>query len=303
MKKAKILFSVIPTVCIFIACSSDDDGGSNTILSTEKQIISFQFLAADNTYLTSNISAIVNESAKTITATVPNGTDVTNLIPEIDISEGATITPMGEQNFTDPVTYMVTAEDESTAIYTATVSIAMAEKDILTAILDGNPGHTLDWDTTTDISTWSGVTTNSDGEVTALHLYNKNLTTLPVEIGGLVRLQSLNAANNSLETLPEVIGNLTELTDLYIPGNQIDEIPSEIGLLTNLQSLTLNNNGLTSLPPEIGELTNLIFLALGTNNLTSLPSEITELINLEGLEVGGNPLESIPEEIWQLVNL
>src|SRR5690606_7527789 len=104
MKKAKILFSVITTICLFIACSSDDDGNNNTILSTEKQIISFQFLAADHTDLTSDITAIINESAKTITATVPHGTDVTTLFPEIEISEGASISPMGEQNFTNPVT-------------------------------------------------------------------------------------------------------------------------------------------------------------------------------------------------------
>jgi hypothetical protein len=48
-----------------------------------------------------------------VTAVVPNGTDLTSLTPTIEISEGASIDPASgvSQNFTNTVSYSVTAED------------------------------------------------------------------------------------------------------------------------------------------------------------------------------------------------
>jgi hypothetical protein len=57
-----------------------------------------------------------------IAVTVPFGTDVTKLIPAID-HNGISVGPTGAQNFTAPVKYTVTAEDKSTQVYTATVTV------------------------------------------------------------------------------------------------------------------------------------------------------------------------------------
>ena len=67
----------------------------------------------------------VNEGAKTIVLTVPNGTDVTALIPTI-IMTGASISPVSglAQDFTSPVTYTVTAEDSTTQAYIVTVTVS-----------------------------------------------------------------------------------------------------------------------------------------------------------------------------------
>ena len=59
-----------------------------------------------------------------VTVTLPNGTDVTKLKPVIEVSEGATVSPAAgmETDFTDPVQYVVTAEDGTTQkTYTVTV--------------------------------------------------------------------------------------------------------------------------------------------------------------------------------------
>jgi|GEM_PF-3353423 len=61
-----------------------------------------------------------------ITVILPFGTDVTELAPTVVGSAGATISPASGivQNFTDPVTYTVTAEDGSFNTYTVTVIAA-----------------------------------------------------------------------------------------------------------------------------------------------------------------------------------
>jgi hypothetical protein len=63
-----------------------------------------------------------------IAVTVPYGTDVTSLAPTITVSAGASVSPASgaAQDFTSPVTYTVTAEDESTAEYTVTVDSTSA---------------------------------------------------------------------------------------------------------------------------------------------------------------------------------
>ena len=86
--------------------------------STEKQILSFGF-----TY--PNVAGVINEGAKTIAVIVPEGTNVTALVPLIIVSDKATVRPgSGVVNsFTHPVAYTVTAEDGSTAVYTVTVIV------------------------------------------------------------------------------------------------------------------------------------------------------------------------------------
>lgn len=50
----------------------------------------------------------------TVEVIIPDGTDVTNLTPDIIVSEGGSISPTGTQDFTNPVIYTVTAEDGTT---------------------------------------------------------------------------------------------------------------------------------------------------------------------------------------------
>ena len=82
----------------------------------EKSILSFTI---------DGVEGEINEVAKTVTLVMPEGTDVTELVPTIVVSEGATVTPAsGEaQDFTDPLTYTVTAQNGTTAAYTVTVVV------------------------------------------------------------------------------------------------------------------------------------------------------------------------------------
>ena len=82
----------------------------------EKNILSFRFDALDD-------SGVIDQIARTISFVLPAETDVTQLVPTIEVSEGATVEPASgvAQDFTNPVSYTVTALNGTTAVYTVTV--------------------------------------------------------------------------------------------------------------------------------------------------------------------------------------
>lgn len=82
----------------------------------EKSILSFRFDALDE-------SGVIDQIARKISFVLPAGTDVTQLVPTIEVSEGATVDPASgvAQDFTNPMTYTVTAQNGTTAVYTVTV--------------------------------------------------------------------------------------------------------------------------------------------------------------------------------------
>jgi hypothetical protein len=97
--------------------------------STAKELTTYSFLAADNPGLTSDVDATINGTA--ITATVPFGTKLTALVATFEttgksVAVGATAQVSGvtPNNFTTPVSYLVTAADGSTKTYTVTVTVA-----------------------------------------------------------------------------------------------------------------------------------------------------------------------------------
>ena len=84
----------------------------------EKNILSFRFDALDE-------DGIIDEVARRISFVLPAETDVTQLVPTIEVSEGATVEPASgvAQDFTNPVTYTVTAQNGTTAAYTVMVIV------------------------------------------------------------------------------------------------------------------------------------------------------------------------------------
>ena len=94
-----------------------------------KAITAFGFTAPTTT-------GVINEASHTIAVTVPSGTDITALIPTIVIA-GASISPLSgvAQNFTNPVTYTVTAADGSTQNYIVTVIAAQVANHTISGII------------------------------------------------------------------------------------------------------------------------------------------------------------------------
>ncbi len=88
----------------------------------EKSILSFRFDALDE-------DGLIDEVARRISFVLPAETDVTQLVPTIEVSEGATVEPASgvAQDFTTPVTYTVTAQNGTTAAYTVMVIVEGGE--------------------------------------------------------------------------------------------------------------------------------------------------------------------------------
>ena len=104
---ATILACLVLTT-VFLSCKKKE--------SSDKQITAFGFTMPPAV-------GVIDEDAKTIIVEVPFGINITALVPTIAISNGATVNPTsGEpQDFTNPVTYTVRAEDGSSVNYIVTV--------------------------------------------------------------------------------------------------------------------------------------------------------------------------------------
>lgn len=81
--------------------------------------------------------AVIDVENATVDIEVELGTDPSALTPVIEVSEGATISPASdkETDFSAPVTYTVTAEDQETSkIWTVTVTVAVGVEEAKTEI-------------------------------------------------------------------------------------------------------------------------------------------------------------------------
>jgi len=118
--KQLFLLLAFASALVWTGCGNDDDGGE-PVLSSDTSITSFVFEG-----LSPRVEATI--SGTSVTAEVPNGTDLTALVPTIEVAMAATVAPASgvAQDFSTPVTYTVTAEDGTTQDYTATITEAPA---------------------------------------------------------------------------------------------------------------------------------------------------------------------------------
>ena len=107
-------------VTVAASSPSQSSNANTTQSSSDKLINSFAFMG-----LSPEVDGVIDNNGDTISLTVPVGTDVTNLVPTITFSAGATIYPYSgvAENFTNPIIYTVTAQDGSIEDYTATVTV------------------------------------------------------------------------------------------------------------------------------------------------------------------------------------
>jgi len=118
----------------------------NIAASSANDITSFQFLTAQNATLPANVTATITGTS--IVAIVPNGTNITNLIATFSttgdtVHVGAVLQTSGAtaNDFTNAVTYTVTAANGDMQSYTVTViNSNNSDKDILTFSILGNNG-------------------------------------------------------------------------------------------------------------------------------------------------------------------
>jgi hypothetical protein len=102
---------------LHLSCEQDDP-----VLSSDKTITEFSFLAANNETLSADVHAVI--TGEEIHCTVPAGTSVTSLKPTI-VHTGDFISPASgvPKNFSNVVSYTVTAKDNSTQTYEVSVTV------------------------------------------------------------------------------------------------------------------------------------------------------------------------------------
>ena len=213
----------------------------------------------------------------------------------------------------DPVAGESSTQNNCSSSVGVGVGVGVPDRAALVAFYNATGGanwrNNGNWLSSAPIGEWYGVTTDADGRVTRLFLYNNHLTgSIPGELGGLTNLEDLDLPGNQLtREIPAELGGLSNLTSLDLWQNQLSgEIPAELGGLANLTSLRLGDNQLTgAIPAELGDLANLIELFLWKNQLSrEIPAELGNLANLERLNLNINQLTgAIPAEFGGLANL
>ena len=149
----KYLLLVYLSAFLLFGCA---DTSSDSQKSSNRSITSFSFKAGDNKELSSDVNGSIDETAKTVDLTVPYGTTVTGLVPLISNS-GSSISPATgiATDFSNSVTYSVTAEDGTKQDYTVTVTVSAETAPQSTTptswtFVDGNGTDGINYDTTDD---------------------------------------------------------------------------------------------------------------------------------------------------------
>ena len=160
---------------------------------------------------------------------------------------------------------------EATVIDSSVIQDAAEEKAALVALYNATNGpnwtHSDNWLSPEPLSTWHGVTTNTNGRVTRLDLASNGLSGPIPDLSPLTSLTSLALSFNQLTGSIPDLSALTNLTGLYLYNNQLTGPFPDLSALTNLRSLSLAGNPLSGQMPDLSTLTNLRSLALTATQL------------------------------------
>src|ERR1700721_6154 len=79
------------------------------------------------------------------------------------------------------------------------------------------------WGSDRPVGEWHGVTTDADGYVVILTIYDNNVTgRLSAAVCGLQRLQTLHLSFNNISgALPDALGSCRALKNLWLKGNKM----------------------------------------------------------------------------------
>lgn len=116
---------------IYLSSCSSELPELKVAQSSQKQLLSFKFLDFNPI-----AEGDIDTSSRKVKVRVPVGTKVTALIPTLTVSSQATSFPLSSvaQNFTKPVTYMVTAADCTKRAFEVTVEVALTTDPEITGI-------------------------------------------------------------------------------------------------------------------------------------------------------------------------
>ncbi|MEO1096717.1 MAG: PKD domain-containing protein, partial [Bacteroidota bacterium] len=131
--------------------------------------------------------------------------------------------------------------------------------------------------------------------LTFLSIQESEITYIPIEVGQLVNLVTLNISfNTQLDSqIPSELGNITPLANLLLLENDLTgTIPSELGNITGLQAIWLGGNRLSgAIPTSLSNIPALELFRVEGNNLYSAPDFNSGNHNIQFLDLGQNAVD------------
>ncbi len=173
------------------------------------------------------MTGTVNEGAKTIALTVPYATDVTALVPTITHT-GASVSPSSgtAQDFTNPVTYSVTAADSSTQAYVVTVTAA-ANSSSHRSSSSHNSGTSTRTDTNTAAVSVNGQSQNA-GILSTSKEEDQTVTTVTVDN---TKLQEKIDSEGNKSTVSISISGGSDIDQAVLDGQTVKNMENKESIL------------------------------------------------------------------------
>lgn len=129
----------------------------------------------------------------------------------------------------------------------------------------------------------------------SIDFHTNQLKQLPLSLGTLSQLTSLNLSRNQLECDSiEILSFALNLKELRISQNRLKGmLPSSIGNLQSLEILDLHGNAISEFPRALGKLSHLKLLNVSDNQLTALPMEAIFDLHLVEIDASRNKLSDV----------
>ncbi|WP_405209182.1 hypothetical protein [Aquimarina sp. LLG6339-5] len=295
-----------------IACSDDNTPPTNDVLMEDNKIVSFEFLASENDALTNatDIVGVISDSELVINLNIVSinalsDIDITNLKPNIEISEGATIHPSPEeaQDFTNGVEYTVTAENGDSASYLVFFLKESSENKILSFKFLASENDVL-----TNATDVVGVISDSD-VVTNLNVISLNVPS-DTDITNL-KPNIETSEGSAISPNPEEAQNFTNVVEYTVTAENGNSLTYKVIVLKEESSeneilsfdfLANENDVLTNAVDIFGDISNDVVTNLRVISLT-VPSD-TDVTNLKpSIEISeGATINPSPQEAQNFTN-
>jgi Leucine-rich repeat (LRR) protein len=150
------------------------------------------------------------------------------------------------------------------------------------------------WGSDRPVGEWHGVTTDSEGYVVQLTIYDNNLTgPLSAAVCRLERLHTLHLSFNKITSqLPDGLGQCRALRNLWIKGNKVTgRLPASVATLPELEYLDLHANDMSGPLPTNWNTPKLKIFRAEDNRISGeLPGQLLAQPSLEEFFVHNNDL-------------
>jgi Leucine-rich repeat (LRR) protein len=148
------------------------------------------------------------------------------------------------------------------------------------------------WGSDRPVGEWHGVTTDAEGHVVKLTVYDNNLTgELPGAVSRLEYLQTLYLSFNKISgALPDKLGECRALQNLWLKGNKVTgRLPDSVALLPALEYLDIHANDMSGALPENWNTPKLKIFRADDNRISgALPAQLLRQPLLEHVFLHNN---------------